>query len=130
MTEEKHILFDMDKALSDSLDNMIVDTSKKAIFGVYRQNLNDLIGRESWRENLAKIRHTFKRLAYPDAEEIVPVLKRVFDEKKAMVESLDISQEMKDSILFALSVQRRNFDIDHKRFAKSDVSAPPLELIH
>lgn len=130
MTEKKHILFDMDKALSDSLDNMIVDTSKKTIFGVYKQNLDDLIGRNSWRENLAKIRDIFRRLADPDAAEIVPVFKSVFDEKKALVESLDISQEMKDSILFALSVQRRNFCIDHKRFTQSDESAPRLENAH
>lgn len=130
MSEERHILFDMDKTLSDSLDYMIIDTNKQMVYGAYRQDLNDLIGRNSWRENLAKTRDTFKQLADPDAVEIVPALKVVFDEKKAMVESLDISQEMKDSILFALSVQRKCFGIDHKRFAQSDDTAPRLEIAH
>ena len=130
MSEERHILFDMDKTLSDSLDYMIIETNKQMVYGVYRQNLDDLIGRHSWRENLAKISDTFKRLADPDAVEIVPALKEVFDEKKAMVESLEISQETKDEILFALSVQRKNFGIDHKRFAQSDDSSPRLEIAH
>ena len=130
MMEGKHIIFNMDKTLSDSLDYMIIDTSKQTVYGGYRQDLNDLVGRNSWRENLAKTRDTFKQLAEPDAAEIVPAFKKVFEEKKAMVESLDISQEMKDSILFALSVQRKYFGIDHKRFAQGDDYSPRLEIAH
>ena len=130
MTEGKHILFDMDKTLSDSLDCMIVETSRKAVYGVYRQDLNDLVGRTSWRENLAKVRNTFKQLAEPDAVKVAAAFKKVFDEKKAMAESLDISQEMKDSILFALSVQRKNFGIDHKRFTQSEDSSPRIGIAH
>ena len=130
MNEKKHILFDMDKTLSDSLDNMIIDTSKQMVYGAYRHNLDDLIGRQSWRESLAKICDTFKRLADPDVAEIVPVFKNVFDEKKAMVESLEIAQEIKDQILFALSVQRKRFGIDHKRFTQSDDSSPRIEIAH
>ena len=130
MSEERHILFDMDKTLSDSLDSMIVETSRKTVYGAYRQNLNDLVGRNSWRENLAKVRNTFKQLAEPDAVKVAAAFKKVFDEKKEMAESLDISQEMKDSILFALSVQRKNFGIDHKRFAQGDDYSPRLEIAH
>ena len=130
MSEERHILFDMDKTLSDSLDSMIVETSRKTVYGAYRQNLNDLVGRTSWRENLAKVRNTFKQLAEPDAVKVAAAFKKVFDEKKAMAESLDISQEMKDSILFALSVQRKNFGIDHKRFTQSEDSSPRIEIAH
>ena len=130
MTEGKHVLFDMDKTLSDSLDCMIVETSRKAVYGVYRQDLNDLVGRTSWRENLAKIRDTFKQLAEPDAMKAAAAFKKVFDEKKEMAESLDISQEMKDSILFALSVQRKNFGIDHKRFTQSEDFSPRIEIAH
>lgn len=130
MSEERHILFDMDKTLSDSLDSMIVETSRKTVYGAYRQNLNDLVGRNSWRENLAKVRNTFKQLAEPDAMKVAAAFKKVFDEKKEMAESLDISQEMKDSILFALSVQRKNFGIDHKRFAQGDDYSPRLEIAH
>ena len=130
MSEERHILFDMDKTLSDSLDCMIVETSRKAVYGVYRQDLNDLVGRNSWRENLAKVRNTFKQLAEPDAMKVAAAFKKVFDEKKEMAESLDISQEMKDSILFALSVQRKNFGIDHKRFTQSEDSSPRIEIAH
>ena len=130
MSEERHILFDMDKTLSDSLNCMIVETSRKAVYGVYRQDLNDLVGRNSWRENLAKVRNTFKQLAEPDAVKVAAAFKKVFDEKKAMAESLDISQEMKDSILFALSVQRKNFGIDHKRFTQSEDSSPRIEIAH
>lgn len=130
MSEERHILFDMDKTLSDSLDSMIVETSRKTVYGAYRQNLNDLVGRNSWRENLAKVRNTFKQLAEPDAMKVAAAFKKVFDEKKEMAESLDISQEMKDSILFALSVQRKNFGIDHKRFTQSEDSSPRIEIAH
>ena len=130
MTEGKHILFDMDKTLSDSLDYMIIDTSKQTVYGGYRQDLNDLVGRNSWRENLAKTRDTFKQLAEPDAVKVAAAFKKVFDEKKAMAESLDISQEMKDSILFALSVQRKNFGIDHKRFSQSEDFSPRIEIAH
>ena len=130
MTEGKHILFDMDKTLSDSLDYMIIDTSKQTVYGGYRQDLNDLVGRNSWRETLAKIQDTFKQLAEPDAVEIVPVFKKVFDEKKEMVESLEVAQEIKDQILFALSVQRKCFGIDHKRFAQNDDTSPRLEIAH
>ena len=131
MSEEKHILFNMDQTLSDSLDYMIVETSRKAVYGVYRQDLNDMIGRTSWRENLTKICNTFKRLADSDAAEIVPVFKKVFDEKKAMVESLEIAQEIKDSILFALSVQRKRMGIDNRNYKKSDdPSTQRLEIAH
>lgn len=131
MSKEKHILFNMDQTLSDSLDHMIVETSRKAVYGVYRQDLNDMIGRTSWRENLTKICNTFKRLANPDAAEIVPVFKKVFDEKKAMVESLEIAQEIKDSILFALSVQRKRMGIDNRNYKKSDdPSTQRLEIAH
>lgn len=61
---------------------------------------------------------------------VAAAFKKVFDEKKAMAESLDISQEMKDSILFALSVQRKNFGIDHKRFTQSEDSSPRIEIAH
>ena len=130
MSEERHILFDMDKTLSDSLDSIIVETSRKTVYGAYRQNLNDLVGRNSCRENLAKVRNTFKQLAEPDAMKVAAAFKKVFDEKKEMAESLDISQEMKDSILFALSVQRKNFGIDHKRFTQSEDSSPRIEIAH
>ena len=131
MSEEKHILFNMDQTLSYSLDYMIVETSRKAVYGVYRQDLNDMIGRTSWRENLTKICNTFKRLADSDAAEIVPVFKKVFDEKKAMVESLEIAQEIKDSILFALSVQRKRMGIDNRNYKKSDdPSTQRLEIAH
>lgn len=130
MSEERHILFDMDKTLSDSLDSMIVETSRKTVYGAYQQNLNDLVGRNSWRENLAKVRNTFKQLAEPDAMKVAAAFKKVFDEKKEMAESLDISQEMKDSILFALSVQRKNFGIDHKRFTQSEDFSPRIEIAH
>ena len=130
MSEERHILFDMDKTLSDSLDSMSVETSRKTVYGAYQQNLNDLVGRNSWRENLAKVRNTFKQLAEPDAMKVAAAFKKVFDEKKEMAESLDISQEMKDSILFALSVQRKNFGIDHKRFTHSEDFSPRIEIAH
>ncbi len=126
----KRIIFDMDKMLSDNLDFMIIDTSNTAIFGLTRQDLDDLIGRGSWRRNLSKLRKIFNRLADPDAAEIVPVLKKVFDEKKEMVESLNLPQDLKDEILFALSYQRKKFGVDQRRLKKNDDSAPRLERAH
>ena len=126
----KRIIFDMDKMLSDNLDFMIIDTSNTEIFGLTRQDLDDLIGRGSWRRNLSKLRKIFNRLADPDAAEIVPVLKKVFDEKKEMVESLNLPQDLKDEILFALSYQRKKVGVDQKHFKKNEDTAPRLELTH
>lgn len=126
----KRIIFDMDKMLSDNLDFMIIDTSNTAIFGLTRQDLDDLIGMNSWRRNLSKLRKTFNRLAEPDAAEIAPVFKRIFDEKKEIIESLRLDQDLKDEILFALSYQRKKFGVDQRRFKKNDDSAPRLERAH
>lgn len=126
----KRIIFDMDKMLSDNLDFMIIDTSNTAIFGLTRQDLDDLIGMNSWRRNLSKLRKTFNRLAEPDAAEIAPVFKRIFDEKKEMIESLRLDQDLKDEMLLAVSYQRKKFGVDQRRFKKNDDSAPRLERAH
>ena len=126
----KRIIIDMDKMLSDNLDFMIIDTSNTAIFGLTRQDLDDLIGMNSWRRNLSKLRKTFNRLAEPEAAEIAPVFKRIFDEKKEIIESLRLDQDLKDEILFALSYQRKKFGVDQRRFKKNDDSAPRLERAH
>jgi hypothetical protein len=48
-----------------------------------------------------------------------------------MVESLEIAQEIKDSILFALSVQRKRMGIDNRNYKKSDdPSTQRLEIAH
>ena len=124
-----HVLFEMDKALSDNLDQMILEKSQ-AFFESPKRSLDDLIGRSSWRDSLSQIRNIFTQLADPDAQEIAPVFKSIFDEKKALAENLNVSRNQKDEILFSLSVQRKNLGIDHKRFKQDDDTAQRLEIAH
>ena len=107
MQTKVHVLFDMDKALSENLDLMILDIGKSNIFGFEKRNIDDLTGRTSWLEGLNRIGKTLSRMADPDAAEIVPVLKEIFDEKKMAIESMEMSRSLKDHILFALSRQRK-----------------------
>ena len=68
-------------------------------------------------------------MADPDAAEIVPVLKEIFDEKKMAIESMEMSRSLKDHILFALSRQRKLLGIDSRRF-KNGSQAQRLEIAH
>ena len=124
-----HVLFDMDKALSENLDLMILDIGKSNIFGFEKRNIDDLTGRTSWLEGLNRIGKTLSRMADPDAAEIVPVLKEIFDEKKMAIESMEMSRSLKDHILFALSRQRKLLGIDSRRF-KNGSQAQRLEIAH
>ena len=124
-----HVLFDMDKQLSDGLDQMILDVSKTVILGTGRRSLDDLIGRSSWQDALSRIGKTLSRMADPDAAEIVPIFKDIFDDKKTMIKAMDMGQSLKDHVLFALSEQRKLLGIDHRRF-KNDDQAQRLEIAH
>lgn len=130
MGGEKHVIFDMDIMLSESLDSMIIDVCNQRLFGACRQNINEIIGRGSWRGDLSKLRKIMSRLADPDMAEVVPVIKMVFDEKKEMIESLRLDQDLKDEMLLAVSYQRKKFGVDQRRFKKNDDSAPRLERAH
>ena len=129
MQTKVHVLFDMDKTLSENLDLMILDIGKSNIFGFEKRNIDDLIGRTSWLEGLTRIGKTLSRMADPDAAEIVPVLKEIFDEKKMAIESMEMSRSLKDHILFALSRQRKLLGIDSRRF-KNGSQAQRLEIAH
>ena len=129
MQERIHVLFDMDQALSENLDLMILDIGKSNIFGFGKRNIDDLIGRTSWLEGLTRIGKTLSKMADPDAAEIVPIFKEIFDEKKSMIESMEVSRSLKDHILFALSQQRKILGIDHRRF-KNDNLPQRLEIAH
>ena len=129
MQTKVHVLFDMDKALSENLDLMILDIGKSNIFGFGKRNIDDLTGRTSWLEGLNRIGKTLSRMADPDAAEIVPVLKEIFDEKKMAIESMEMSRSLKDHILFALSRQRKLLGIDSRRF-KNGSQAQRLEIAH
>lgn len=129
MQTKVHVLFDMDKALSENLDLMILDIGKSNIFGFEKRNIDDLTGRTSWLEGLNRIGKTLSRMADPDAAEIVPVLKEIFDEKKMAIESMEMSRSLKDHILFALSRQRKLLGIDSRRF-KNGSQAQRLEIAH
>ena len=129
MQTKVHVLFDMDKALSENLDLMILDIGKSNIFGFGKRNIDDLTGRTSWLEGLNRIGKTLSKMADPDAAEIVPVLKEIFDEKKMAIESMEMSRSLKDHILFALSRQRKLLGIDSRRF-KNGSQAQRLEIAH
>ena len=129
MQTKVHVLFDMDKTLSENLDLMILDIGKSNIFGFEKRNIDDLTGRTSWLEGLNRIGKTLSKMADPDAAEIVPIFKEIFDEKKSMIESMEVSRSLKDHILFALSQQRKILGIDHRRF-KNDNQPQRLEIAH
>lgn len=129
MQERIHVLFDMDQALSENLDLMILEIGKNNIFGFGKRNIDDLLGRTSWLEGLNRIGKTLSKMADPDAAEIVPIFKEIFDEKKSMIESMEVSRSLKDHILFALSQQRKLLGIDHRRF-KNDNQPQRLEIAH
>ena len=76
MQERIHVLFDMDQALSENLDLMILEIGKNNIFGFGKRNIDDLLGRTSWLEGLNRIGKTLSKMADPDAAEIVPILRR------------------------------------------------------
>ena len=129
MQERIHVLFDMDQALSENLDLMILEIGKNNIFGFGKRNIDDLLGRTSWLEGMNRIGKTLSKMADPDAAEIVPIFKEIFDEKKSMIESMEVSRSLKDHILFALSQQRKLLGIDHRRF-KNDNQPQRLEIAH
>ena len=129
MQKRIHVIFDMDQALSENLDLMILEIGKNHVFGFGKRNIDDLLGRTSWLEGLNRIGKTLSKMADPDAAEIVPIFKEIFDEKKSMIESMEISRSLKDHILFALSQQRKLLGIDHRRF-KNDDQPQRLEIAH
>ena len=126
----KHIIFDMDIALSKNLDEMIADLVNTQNARPKRKELNELDGKP-YQRSLQIIQDRISQMADPDVAEIAPVLIDIFDSKKKWIEESDKNRDTKDEILYALSVQRKRMGIDNRNYKKSDdLSTQRLEIAH
>ena len=130
MSNEKHVLFNMDAELSQNLDEMIADLVNTKNARPKRKELNELDGKP-YNRSLRIMQDRIAQMADPDVAEIAPVLIAIFEKKKRRIEESDIYQETKDNILYALSVQRKRMGIDSRKYKKSDEpSTQRLEIAH
>ena len=132
---DKHILFDKDHELSETLDAMIIDVVGSHMIRGKRKSIDNLIGTTSWRESLKRIRTDFlERLAEPDAAETAAAFVKVFEEKRKMISELDLDSydpEARDAAIFSLSEQAKTLGIYSRRYKKDDSSlSQRLELTH
>lgn len=130
MSNEKHVLFNMDAELSQNLDEMIADLVNTKNARPKRKELNELDGKP-YQRSLQIIQDRISQMADPDVAEIAPVLIAIFEKKKRRIEESDIYRETKDEILYALSVQRKRMGIDSRKFKKADDSSTQrIEIAH
>lgn len=135
MMGDKHILFDKDHELSETLDAMVIDVVGSYMIRGKRKSLDNLVGTTSWRESLKKLRTDFlERLAEPDAAETASAFVKVFEEKRKMISELDLDAydpEARDAAIFSLSEQAKTLGIYSRRYKKDDSSlSQRLELTH
>ncbi len=135
MMGDKHILFDKDHELSETLDAMVIDVVGSYMIRGKRKSLDNLVGTTSWRESLKKLRTDFlERLAEPDAAETAAAFVKVFEEKRKMISELDLDAydpEARDAAIFSLSEQAKTLGIYSRRYKKDDSSlSQRLELTH
>ena len=130
MSNEKHILFDMDSILSNSLDEMINNLANTANTPFKRIRRDDLDGKP-YQRSLQLIQDRISQMADPDVAEIAPVLIDIFDSKKKWIEESDKNRDTKDEILYALSVQRKRMGLDSRKYKRSDdPSTQRIEIAH
>ena len=99
----------MDIRLSQALDAMIVQKIRKTPALLYGDKL--AIG-ESWVGVICNLASEFESLADPDALNAIPILASVCETKSAEVRSMDISDDLKDDILYEISTKRKQLGID------------------
>ena len=98
---DKHILFDKDHELSETLDAMVIDVVGSYMIRGKRKSLDNLVGTTSWRESLKKLRTDFlERLAEPDAAETAAAEEPKKEKKRGFFGRLkDAAKATKDAIL-------------------------------
>lgn len=135
MMGDKHIIFDKDHELSETLDAMIIDVVGSYMIRGKRKSMDNFVGTASWRESLRKLRTDFlERLAEPDAAETAASFVKIFEEKRKMITELDLDAygpEARDAAIFSLSEQAKALGIYSRRYKKDDSSlSQRLELTH
>ena len=104
----------MDVRLSQAFDQMIVQKMQKTPTLFCGDKL--AIG-ESWVGVICNLAAEFDALADPDALSAIPILAAVCESKNAEVQSMDISDDLKDALLFEISLRRKQLGIDARERA-------------
>lgn len=99
----------MDIRLSHAFDQMIVS---KLRTGPTLFTRDKLVLGETWIGSICNIAAEFESLADPDALAAIPVLAAICESKSAEVQAMDISDDLKDDILYCISTKRKQLGID------------------
>ena len=99
----------MDVRLDQAFDQMIMQKMKKTPALFYGDKI--AIG-ESWVGVICNLASEFDALADPDALSAIPILAAICESKSAEVQSMDISDDLKDEILYEISTRRKQLGID------------------
>jgi len=99
----------MDVRLSQAFDQMIVS---KLRTGPMLFTGDKLVLGETWVGSICNIAAEFEALADPDALNAIPILASVCESKSAEVQSMDVSDDLKDDLLYEISIRRKQLGID------------------
>lgn len=93
----------MDERIEKALDEMIVQKLKGGPEIFYEDTLS--IG-ESWIGKLSQVSREFSCIADSDAATIIPKLEEVFERKMDQARKMSIPEEVRDQIVFEISVRK------------------------
>ena len=99
----------MDVRLNQAFDRMIIQKIRKTPELFCGERLS--IG-ESWVETICNLAAEFDSIADPDALAAIPVLSAICESKSAEVQAMDITDDLKDDILYEISIKRKQLGID------------------
>lgn len=99
----------MDRRLIQAFNRMI-DQKKQKARAVLNGECPEID--DSWMLLIFSLSKDFKSLADPDALAAIPVLAAICDSKMAEVQAMDISEDLKDEILYEISKNRKQIGID------------------
>ena len=106
-----NLLRKMDIRLSHAFDQMIVS---KLRTGPMLFTGDKLVLGETWIGSICNIAAEFESLADPDALAAIPVLAAICESKSAEVQAMDISDDLKDDILYCISTKRKQLGSDQR----------------
>ena len=109
-----NLLRKMDVRLDRAFNQMIVQKMKGTPTLFCGDKLT--IG-ESWVGVICNLASEFDALADPDALSAIPILAAICESKSAEVQSIDISDDLKDDMLYEISLRRKQLGIDARERA-------------
>ena len=104
-----NLLRKMDVRLDRAFNQMIVQKMKGTPTLFCGDKLT--IG-ESWVGVICNLASEFDALADPDALSAIPILAAICESKSAEVQAMDITDDLKDDILYEISIKRKQLGID------------------